>query len=160
MDWSRFVNAWRREERIERDTKLQSAAATASSTSAAASATPSTRLPTPQHQPNVNNDAVVKASTDQLSTVFDWLIDQIPASAKSVSVPSSANAALKAPEKVVDTANEMVDELMKKAKARAQEQDETKTKSNGSAKTNELESKEDLERFYVALSRKIYDEGL
>ena len=33
---------------------------------------------------------------------------------------------------------------------------------NGTSKVqnNELASKEDLERFYVALSRKLYDEGL
>lgn len=162
MDWSRFVSAWKREERIERDAKFQASAASGSSPS---HSPPSSRYSMTQDQPNVNNDHVVKASTDRLSTVFDWLIDQIPASAKSISTSSSANPAnssFKAPEKVVEAANEIMDELKKKIQARTLEQEEAaaKTKAPTNGKSNELESKEDLEKFYVALSRKIYDEGL
>lgn len=163
LDWSRFVYAWKREERIERDAKLETAAKNAAA-APSSTATPPTRQslqpPPSQDRPSVNNDAVVKASTDKLSAVFDWLIDQIPASAKSVTssatLPTSMNAPVKAPEEVMDAANEMVQELTKKTEARAREQEEVKPKE----RKNELESKEDLERFYVALSRKMYDEGL
>ncbi|KAJ3575833.1 hypothetical protein NP233_g858 [Leucocoprinus birnbaumii] len=158
MDWSRFVSAWKREERIERDSKLQAAVASVSSSTSPRSP----QHPLSQDQPNVDTDHVLKASTDRLSTVFDWLIDQIPASAKSISTsPSSSdstNAPVKAPERVVEAAHEMMDELNQKAQLRSREQEEMKTSGNG--KTNELESKEDLERFYVALARKMYDDGL
>ncbi|KAJ3559374.1 hypothetical protein NP233_g11279 [Leucocoprinus birnbaumii] len=158
MDWSRFVSAWKREERIERDSKLQAAVASVSSSTSPRSP----QHPLSQDQPNVDTDHVLKASTDRLSTVFDWLIDQIPASAKSISTSSSSsdstNAPVKAPERVVEAAHEMMDELNQKAQFRNREQEEMKASGNG--KTNELESKEDLERFYVALARKMYDDGL
>ncbi|KAF5360872.1 hypothetical protein D9756_004948 [Leucocoprinus leucothites] len=158
LDWSRFVSAWKQEERIERNAKLQAAAA--SNSPAPPTPKPAQRS-APSDQPNVDEDHILKASTDRLSTVFDWLVDQIPASAKSISTSSSptsaANAPVKAPERVVEAANGIMDELKQKAQARTQEQEE----ANGTVnkKMNELESKEDLERFYVALSRKIYNEG-
>ncbi|KXN83148.1 Lipase 2 [Leucoagaricus sp. SymC.cos] len=158
LDWSRFVSAWKREERIERDAKLQAATASGSSS---LSPSQSLRPPLPQDRPNVNNDDVVRASTDRLSTVFDWLIDQIPNSAKpnSTSPLTSVNAPIKAPERVVEAANEVMEEMKKKVEARSREQEEAKAKATVNGKSNELESKEDLERFYVALSRKMYDEG-
>jgi hypothetical protein len=70
------------------------------------------------------SDPVVKASTDKLSAVFDWIIDQVPSTNKSSPGDTSQ-----------------------------------KQKVKKSAK-HELASKLDLERFYVALSRKLYDEGL
>lgn len=62
------------------------------------------------------NDPVVKASTDKLSAVFDWIVEHVPSSP-----PSREN---KKPAK------------------------------------NDPTTKLDLERFYVALTRKLYDEGL
>jgi len=158
LDWGRFVQAWRQEERIERDAKLQTAAKNATSPATQRVRASSTH---DQSHVNVHNDAVLKASTEKLSTVFDWLVDQIPASAKSAASSIPIDAPLKAPEKVVEAANEMMNDLTKKVKDRAeQEQEETKMKANGSEKKNELETKEDLERFYIALSRKMYDDGL
>jgi triacylglycerol lipase len=161
MDWSRFVSAWKREERIERNAKLK-----ASGSSSPPSPTP-TRRPLAQERPNANNDDVVKASTDQLSTVFDWLIDQIPASAKSISASSSpaklANTPLKAPDQVMEAANEIMGDLRKKGQVRVQRQEEKAAKIKATfvnGKSNELETREDLEKFYVALLRKMYDEGL
>lgn len=94
-----------------------------------------------------------------MSTVFDWLIDQIPASAKSISMSLSpvdaANAPIQVPKRVMEAANEVIGELKQKVQTRNQKQ-----KAVTTTKTNELQSKEDLERFYVALSRKMYDEGL
>jgi len=149
LDWCRFVTAWKREERIERDAKLQKSRSVQRSSSSA--------------QSNFYNDDVVKASTDRLSTVFDWLLDQFPASAKLISMSSSstgaANAPVKAPKRVTEAANEALNELRQKVQIRTQEQ-KVATAMKTNTKTNELQRKEDLERFYVALSRKIYDEGL
>jgi triacylglycerol lipase len=67
------------------------------------------------------DEADVRRSTDRMSAVLDWLVDQVPSSSKS-----------KAGEKKVGVRE----------------------------KRNELGTKEGLERFYVALSRKLWDEGL
>lgn len=160
LDWCRFVTAWKREERIERDAKLQAAAAPDSPLSRKYR---SVQRSSSSAQPNFNNDDVVKASTDRLSTVFDWLLDQFPASAKLISMSSSStgatNAPVKAPKRVTEAANEALNELRQKVQIRTQEQ-KVATAIKTNTKTNELQRKEDLERFYVALSRKIYDEGL
>lgn len=71
------------------------------------------------------DDDVVKASTDKLSAVFDWIVEQVP-------TPSP---------------------LLKKDSGHCSEVKEAKVR-------NDLATKKDLERFYVALSRKMYDEGL
>ncbi|KAK0487090.1 alpha beta-hydrolase [Armillaria novae-zelandiae] len=71
------------------------------------------------------DDDVVKASTDKLSAVFDWIVEQVP-------TPSP---------------------LLKKDPGHGSEVKEVKVR-------NDLSTKKDLERFYVALSRKMYDEGL
>jgi len=156
LDWSRFVTAWKREEQKERDENLRTAATPDSLSPSRSRPAQRTSFPV---QSNSNNDDVVKASTDRLSTVFDWLIDQIPASAKSISMSSSpvdaANAPIKVPKRVMEAANEALSELKQKVQTRNQRQ-----KAATTTKTNELQSKEDLERFYVALSRKMYDEGL
>lgn len=105
-DWAKFVKAWKREEKKSKD------------------AMPQSELATPDQFPSNNDtrestflaDDVVKASTDKLSAVFDWIVDQVPSRSPSTSqLPS--------------------------------------TKSD-------LSTKEDLERFYVALCRKLYEEGL
>lgn len=153
MDWSRFLHAWKREENLEKDAKRAAAAASSSLKTGSSSSSADTRAATSQDVSNANQDAVVKASTEQLSTVFDWLVDQLPTSVK----PVSLNMPLKAPESVIEAANE----FMKKARSKTQKQDAeaAKTKVNDNSKKNELGTKEDLEKFYVTLSRKMYDEG-
>lgn len=79
------------------------------------------------------DDVAVKSSTDKLSAVFDWLSEQVP------TTPLLGTKS--------KTAGSKIDHDLKSSK------DKT-------ARRNELETKEDLERFYVALSRKLYDEGL
>jgi triacylglycerol lipase len=69
--------------------------------------------------------------------------------------PVSINIPIKAPESVLEAANG----LMKRAQAKAQTQDAARMKANNISKKNELETKEDLEKFYVTLSRKLYNEG-
>ena len=79
-------------------------------------------------------DEVVKASTEKVSAVFDWIVEQVPSrGTAAMPQPQTLSAALEAKQ-------------VQEAKA-------TVTKSD-------LATKMDLERFYVALCRKLYDEGL
>ncbi|KAH7926487.1 alpha/beta-hydrolase [Leucogyrophana mollusca] len=122
-DWGRFVGAWKRQERKESG-RIDLAAA-ASSPADPLSSAKDRRAERDRLRERERNDPVVKASTDKLSAVFDWIVDQVPSPGKaSVDLPAEA---------------------VKKTKK---------------ATRNELASKMDLERFYVALSRKLYDEGL
>ena len=112
-DWSRFVGAWRKQERgTSGGLELAQATGIASSDS----------RETERMAQESRNDPVVKASTDKLSAVFDWIVDRVPA---------SGNAS------------------RPKGKRSAKE-----------AAKNDLATEFDLERFYVALTRKLYDEGL
>ena len=87
-------------------------------------------------------DEVVKSSTDKLSAVFDWLVEQVP-SPKTIAALSPAAKA--SPDR----------DMAPKPSANP-----NREKSRKQAERNELETKMDLERFYVALCRKLYDEGL
>ena len=81
----------------------------------------------------------LKSSTDRLSAVFDWLVEQVPAASRNafsfagVSGSGAGGGAVQGATAVGPSP----------AKARG-----------------DLESKRDLERLYVALARKLYDEGL
>ncbi|KAF8208344.1 Alpha/Beta hydrolase protein [Mycena galopus ATCC 62051] len=75
-----------------------------------------------------------KNSTEKITSAFDWLVEQVP-------VPG------------VSKGKEEVAQMQRDEKHMKEEGKETRKKS-------ELAKKEDLERFYVALSRKMYDEGL
>ena len=105
-DWSKYIGAWRKREKG----RLELAQATGDVLSENGI--------TERITPDGRSDPVVKASTDKLSTVFDWIVDHVP--------PASGNPA---PQKE--------EPLPKK-----------------------VTTKFDLERFYVALARKLYDEGL
>ncbi|KIY52223.1 alpha/beta-hydrolase [Fistulina hepatica ATCC 64428] len=71
------------------------------------------------------DDAAVKASTEKLSAVFDWIVDLVPTPTK--------------------------DSLKEGQAKKVQESQRRKS---------ELETQQDLERFYTSLTRKLYDEGL
>lgn len=136
-DWGRFVGAWKKEEKKARD----------------AGAALSERQEKDQEFDKAKGhaldesvkekeqgfaDDVVKASTEKLSAVFDWIVDQVPSRSSS----PSTHAAQQASSHAVDaTASAEMDTKKSQAKS-------------------ELATKADLERFYVALCRKLYDEGL
>ncbi|KAF8627428.1 hypothetical protein AX17_006243 [Amanita inopinata Kibby_2008] len=146
-DWARFVNLWNKKEKTQdyvktdKDGSLSSAVAAGLETHMAAtyrtsaSGTAEERAREREMQ-RARDDAVVKSSTDKLSTVLDWLIEQVPSTSR-LSLQTGVVAG-----------NVMDEEATGEKKKHKPE-----TRS-------ELESKEDLERFYVALSRKMYDEGL
>lgn len=117
-DWSKFIRAWKKQ---ENGYELAGAGGSSMSSSNARVS----RGTREEMRKEGESDPVVKASTDKLSAVFDWIIDQVPSTSKS-SRPG-------------DTSQ--------------------KQKVEKSVK-HELASRLDLERFYVALSRKLYDEGL
>ncbi|KAF8631076.1 hypothetical protein AX15_002677 [Amanita polypyramis BW_CC] len=142
-DWSRFTNIWGTEAKKSnvkpsKDSILSSVRSIA--TEAESTIVPPYRAASTEEKERererklARDDAVVKSSTDKLSAVLDWLIEQVP------STPKLGLG-------LVGGADDAIGRLEK-----AEEKLRTKR--------SELETKEDLERFYVALCRKIYDEGL
>jgi triacylglycerol lipase len=110
-DWSKLIGAWRKQER-----GASGGLELAQATGIASSDTRETERIAQESR----NDPVVKASTDKLSAVFDWLVDHVPTSPPKEKLKLSPKEPAK----------------------------------------NDLATKFDLERFYVALTRKLYDEGL
>ncbi|KAJ7481647.1 hypothetical protein FB451DRAFT_1555889 [Mycena latifolia] len=132
MDWGRFVRAWKKEEKIQRD-------------AAAASGQPQE-----QEQLKKNtDDALIKISTEKVSSVFDWLVEQVPVPPRLASKGKVIEDAKNRTEEDVAQMHGEVTEMQKHMKTEVKDRKKT-----------ELATKVDLERFYVALSRKLYDEGL
>ncbi|KAF5380755.1 hypothetical protein D9757_007161 [Collybiopsis confluens] len=127
-----FLRAWKKEETVQRE-----ALARLPEGSGAGSSSDVRQREREMSMKRDKDDAVIKASTDHLSAVFDWVSDRVPSppylGTKTTTAPTAPS---RGPESVKSS-------LMKDPK-----------------KKSELESKEDLERFFVALSRKLYDEGL
>ncbi|KAF7799445.1 hypothetical protein EIP86_010680 [Pleurotus ostreatoroseus] len=138
-DWGRFVKVWKTEEKKAREVgaamserlEHEREARERGSAKSGAEARNSSEKETEKDHPHGFADDVVKASTEKVSAVFDWIVDQVP---------------------VRNSSDEAVDPTS--AKAEAAEEAEQK------AKKSDLETKADLEKFYVALCRKLYDEGL
>lgn len=80
--------------------------------------------------------SMIKTSTDKLSSVFDWLVEHVPGTGVGQTGPQ----------------DEQPPSEMK--------QHMDKVGSTHQRRKNQLETMDDLERFYLALSRKLYDEGL
>ncbi|KAI0754565.1 Alpha/Beta hydrolase protein [Daedaleopsis nitida] len=140
-DWSKFVRAWKREEKeaaksagagISEQRHMLATVGASLDEGDGARQADSRRG---RDRESMNADEVVKSSTDKMSAVFDWIIDSVP----SPLTPGSKGEASRESERA-------------KKKERA--------KSTRPAERNDLATKMDLERFYVALCRKLYDEGL
>ena len=191
-DWGRFVGAWKREEKKRND-----AAAAASvkfvPLEEEEKMPPAVPIVNKETQGSrrlqvdaaaTRDDEIVRSSTEKLSSVFDWLIDQIPApqllvggkpgkgngmtvESKAVEVEkdgsdseSTATTRVLAERMVVHTVAGSGNSTTGKGGERTSEMKKRMDKEGLGRKKNELASKADLERFYVALSRKMYDEGL
>ncbi|CAL1713596.1 unnamed protein product [Somion occarium] len=141
-DWSRYVRAWKREEKSMKSAGADLSERQAHSREAAGGGGGEIE----ERMKEIGEaamkmkgngkdmgDEVVKASTDKVSAVFDWIVEQVPSR-----IVSSAAAAPSPSEEVVSE---------RAATARRTEK-------------SDLSSKADLERFYVALCKKLYDEGL
>ncbi len=134
-DWGRFVRAWKKEEKKARD-----AGAVVSNRQENDKNTEMMKAKRVEESEADRDrgfaDDVVKGSTDKLSAVFDWIVEQVPSRDRvggaSTSTSRSAEKGLK----------------------------EKERESKKIAEKSDLATKADLERFYVALCRKLYDEGL
>lgn len=137
-DWGRFVRAWKKEEKRARDV-----GATLSERQEkhpefdAAKARALDESVKQKEKDHGVADEVVKASTEKLSAVFDWIVDQVPVRGSSSSESELAQAA------------------SSRSSERTNDGEAKKTQMR-----SDLATKADLERFYVALCRKLYDEGL
>jgi len=125
-DWGKFVGAWKRQEQREKQEGMSDNKRTGMAPA------PSSRVSKTVQGRDLEreqDEAIIKSSTDKLSAVFDWLVEQVPAPPRLTSTDKSKT--------------EMEAKPMKKQPVKS-----------------DLATKMDLERFYVALSRKLYDEGL
>ncbi|KAH9890365.1 Alpha/Beta hydrolase protein [Cubamyces lactineus] len=154
-DWGKFVRAWKREEKEAArsagaklsEQKHEESLASASATQADRSdGRRDTRTSRERERDSANADEVVKSSTDKLSAVFDWIVEQVPAP-RSLA-PLSAIAGGSGP-RVSQSGEDLTKERVRERDRRTKQ-----------AERSDLETKGDLERFYVALCKKLYDEGL
>ncbi|KAF8073499.1 Alpha/Beta hydrolase protein [Lyophyllum atratum] len=144
-DWGRFVGAWKKEEKIQRDAEAKAAEASGDHPK-------STSRDEERKRESARDDAIIKSTTDRLSAVFDWLTDQVP-SPSIIGGKSKVMAQVKA-QVAVSVAETHGDDGIRSEMQKHMDQE------GKSRMKNELASKKDLETFYVALSRKLYDEGL
>jgi triacylglycerol lipase len=148
------------------------------------SPSPSRETPEEKRQrERLADDHLVKSSADSLSVVFDWLIERVPApeyilgrsstTADSTTTSKVANANATLNDKEMSAAAVLLtagpsfspstpshEPGAPSAAAPPSEMKRLMEKEDKGRKKNELASKDDLERFYIALSRKMYDEGL
>ena len=149
-DWSKFVRAWKKEEKkAAREVGVGLGGQGVALAAVAAGAGPMEDRD-PRDRPgkeSMNADVVVKSSTDKLSAVFDWMVDSTPAKAALNPLSSASRGS-----KMEEEGDSRTEESEREARGR--------TKSTKPAERNDLATKMDLERFYVALCKKLYDEGL
>lgn len=81
----------------------------------------------------------LRRSTERLSEMVDWIVDSVPTENLKIPTLSFARDAVE----------------KEQAEVEREKKEKKKVKEKG-----DLETDEDLERFYVALARKLYDEGL
>lgn len=130
-DWGRVVRALKREEKQAREAGAETSERREREREAGADAGIARASGESAKERERSGDDVVKASTERVSAVFDWIVEQVPTRSQAPAPPGqSLSAAME-----------------------AKEASKAPTKS-------ELDTKADLERFYVALCRKLYDEGL
>jgi len=172
LEWTKFVGAWRREEKKFQDEAMRSSSPSpalaigsspngelvsstpsrsvtsstgprspslrdlSSLSSSSSLSPPSIQRSSVEVKEHGDDDPVVRSSTDNLSAVFDWLME-LPIAEATTNL------------------NKDVERVGRSTTARGDSDSASRKR-----KINELASKEDLERFYIALSRKLYDEGL
>ncbi|KAM6494277.1 Alpha/Beta hydrolase fold [Amanita muscaria] len=148
-DWSRFTAFWSTETKSgdvktsgDRSLSSMGSAITKEELSSPASVSSQAIERSREREREIaQDDAIIKSSTDKLSAVVDFLTEQVPSIPKlSFSGPGG----------------EINFGSLGNGVGRLKERVEDKPRQRKS----ELETKKELERFYIALCRKIYDEGL
>jgi triacylglycerol lipase len=160
-DWGRFVRALGRVEERGRAEGVQQAQGTSASLTregrALSSTSSSTSLSPPPPSPSTSSssDEGLKRSTERLSAVFDWLVEQVPiASRNGLSFAGDGNS------KNNGGGCGAGGGAGGKKREDATSWEKKEGYGDADGKRGDLESKRDLERVYVALARKLYDEGL
>lgn len=188
-DWTRFVGAWKKSHADDAAAAKAANAANANTASPSLPPSSSENQKEKQQRERLADDLVVKSTTDTLSVVFDWLIERVPAPKQILGRPSNSTTVTSTNTTKVNGATEPKATLTDKemstiavlltpgpsssssspnhepvspppSSAPASEMKLRMEREDKGRKKNELASKDDLERFYVALSRKMYEEGL
>ena len=137
-DWGRFVGAWKKEEKKARDAGAAlSDRQEHDRQSERAKAHALDESVKEKDKEQGFADDVVRASTEKLSAVFDWIVDQVPSRGSGSQLATAQHGSSS------DAADATAHAVEKKDQAKS-----------------DLATRADLERFYVALCRKLYDEGL
>ena len=145
-DWKRLIGTATREEREQRAAQAAAEAEGDHNQPREQGNQGSERAREAREQQLARDDAFLKSYTEKLSKVVDWLAEQ---------VPTPPIMALK--EKLVDEAREKGAALVGGGDDKVDQQKAAKEKKRP---RSDLETKEDMERFYIALTRKLYDDGL
>ena len=155
-DWGRFVRALVRVEERGHAERVQQAQGTSASVAREDRALSlSSSSPPPPSPSSSSSDEGLRWSTERLSAVFDWLVEQVPIASRN-GLPFAGDGNSKSSAGGCGAGGG--------AGGRKREGATRWEKKEGcgdvDGKRGDLESKGDLERVYVALARKLYDEGL
>ena len=151
-EWTRFVGAWKK-------SKHDNAAVTA-----AAATVEKTPSETRERERREDENAL-KASTDKISMIFDWLTERVPAPtmpSTTSDVKDKTNAGVEGSGRSLHTSG-VVDNVGERTPLRAtpsEMKQRMDREDKRREKKRELANRQDLERFYIALARKMYDAGL
>ncbi|TFK93287.1 alpha/beta-hydrolase [Polyporus arcularius HHB13444] len=151
-DWGKFVRAWKREEKAAARSagagisdQGHALATAGASMQEAAQEGEDPRQKRDRVTQSMNADEVVKNSTDKLSAVFDWIVESVPS-------PLAPGTSSRAGDNHRSESGDSKEKYMKRERE--------KQKATKPAERSDLATKMDLERFYVSLCKKLYDEGL
>jgi triacylglycerol lipase len=167
-DWGRFVRALGRVDERGRAEGVQQAQGTSASlaredralsstpsSSSSSSSSPPLPASASTSPPSSSSDEGLKRSTERLSAVFDWLVEQVPiASRNGLTLAGDGNS------KSSGGGCGAGGGARGKKGEDATSCEKKEGYGHADGKRGDLESKRDLERVYVALARKLYDEGL
>jgi triacylglycerol lipase len=141
-NWPEWLSAWRRKgDQAKTEAEAKAYAAESVQVEAmlrdAATKADSEAMSEPR-KPSSGGEETESSSNERLSTVFNWVAEHSP-----------TDAIAKVTAQVTGSSGES-----------AQDVEAAVQGTNRKGERNELATKADLERFYVALCRKLYDEGL
>ena len=154
-DWGRFVRALGRIEERRAEGVQQAQGTSSRVVREGRALSPSSSPPPPPSPSSSSSDEGLRRSTERLSAVFDWLIEQVPIASRSrLSIAGDGNS------KSNGGGCGAGGGAGGKKREGATSLDKREGYGDADGKRGDLESKRDLERVYVALARKLYEEGL
>ncbi|TRM62145.1 Alpha/Beta hydrolase protein [Schizophyllum amplum] len=152
-DWKRLIGTATREERDQRAAEAAAVAEGDHNKPQDGNEKAKAARAAERERQRASDDAVIASYTEKLSKVVDWLVEQ---------VPTPPVMAIK--EKFVDEAKDKAvayfDRMRATEGADGKEAKGAKREQEKKRPRSDLETKEDMERFYIALTKKLYDDGL